>query len=602
MGFNEYRKTETDYMLRKFLNKLLYWRIKHISNRTLIVIASIFIGMVSAFAAVILKMFVHWVHGISAYFLSFSGNHLWYIYLPLTGIILTVIVVKYLFKGQLEKGLGSILFAVARKSAKVEKSKMYSQVITSGITVGFGGSAGLEAPIVITGSAIGSNIASFFNFGYKERALLLACGAAAGIAAVFNSPIAGVIFAIEVLLLDISIPAFIPLLISTATSIIISKLLYKGQLFYYASNDWYYHAIPFYILLGLLCGLLSVYMTRVTLSLEGFFHKFKKIFPKAILGGLTLGLMIFLLPPLFGEGYSTINTLLSGDFSAIMDNSIVESFKHNPWAIIIFTFIIIIVKIFATSLTIGAGGNGGIFAPSLFTGALTGFGLAFLVNTIGLSDLNIPNFVVVGMAGILSGVVHAPLTAIFLIAELSGGYMLFVPLMIVSALSYFISKYFEPYSVYTKMLAKKGQHYANDKDKNILNLLNMEEIIEKDFIVLNTNDDIEKLIAAFTKSNRNLFPVVDNCNNFIGLIYLEEVKEYMLYREKHQNIRMNDITHKDILTIDLVDDMDSAMVMFENPKLWNIPVVSGTKYIGFISRSNILSHYRRTLKNTSTLF
>jgi len=274
-------------MFRKFLNKLLYWRIKHISNRTLLIVASIFIGMVSAFAAIILKVFVHWVHGISSYFLGYSGNHIWYIYLPLAGIIITVVVVKYLFKGHLKKGLGSILFAVARKSAKVEKSKMYSQVITSGITIGLGGSAGLEAPIVITGSAIGSNIASFFNFGYKERALLLACGAAAGIAAVFNSPIAGVIFAIEVLLLDISIPAFIPLLISTATSIIISKLLYKGQLFYLVADDWYYNAIPFYILLGIICGLISVYMTRVTLSLEGFFSSFKKVFPKALLEDLA---------------------------------------------------------------------------------------------------------------------------------------------------------------------------------------------------------------------------------------------------------------------------------------------------------------------------
>jgi CIC family chloride channel protein len=595
-------ETERFRMFKKLINKLLYWRIKHVSNRTLLIIASVFIGAISAIAAVSLKLFVHWLHSVSEYFLSFSGNPLWYIFLPFAGIILTVIVVKYFFKGHLEKGLGSILYAVARKSAKVEKSKMYSQLVTSGITIGLGGSAGLEAPIVITGSAIGSNIASFFNFGYKERALLLACGAAAGIAAVFNSPIAGVIFAIEVLLLDISIPAFIPLLISTATSIIISKLLYKGQLFYFASNDWYYHAIPFYIILGVVCGLVSVYMTRITLFMEGFFHKFKKVLPKAILGGLTLGLMIFLLPPLFGEGYSTVNTLLSGDNSAIMSNSIVESLRSNPWAIIIFTFVIIIVKIFATSLTIGAGGNGGIFAPSLFTGALTGFGIAFMVNTMGLSELNISNFVVVGMAGILSGVVHAPLTAIFLIAEITGGYMLFVPLMIVSALSYFISKYFEPYSVYTKMLAKKGQHYANDKDRNILNLLNMEEIIEKDFVVLNISDDIEKLIAAFTKSNRSLFPVVDHDNNFCGLVYLDEVKEYMLKKELYPDLKMKDIVHKDIITIDLIEDMDEAMAIFENQKLWNIPVLDGTKYIGFISRSNIFSHYRRTLKNTSTLF
>ncbi|MFH1160856.1 MAG: chloride channel protein [bacterium] len=565
------------------------------------VLASIVVGVVSALAAVLLKHFVRFIYHIPDFFLSWSHTTLIYTVSPLVGILLTLLIIKLLFRGKLEKGLSSIIFSIARRSGKVERSKMYSHMLTSGITIGFGGSAGLEAPIVITGSTIGSNIAGFLGFGYKERTLLLACGAASGIAAVFNSPIAGVIFAFEVLLTDITIPLFIPLLISTATATILSKFLLKGQLFYLVTNDWYFNAIPFYILLGILCGLISVYMTRVTLNVEGFFEKRKKILHKAIYGGLTLGILVYCFPPLFGEGYSTVETLLKGDNFNILKNSVFSLLPDSPWILIAFTGLIILLKIVATSLTLGAGGNGGIFAPSLFTGGLTGFGMAFLFNTLGMSQLHVSNFIAVGMAGIMSGVVHAPLTAIFLIAEITGGYVLFVPLMIVSALSFFISRYFEPYSIYTKNLVQKGQYFTDDKDSNIFKKIPLDEIVETEFIALNQNDKFSTLIDAFTRSKRNVFPVVDDDQNFIGIIPLENFKEFMFKSELYNELRIGDLTSKPEVTLEINENMDDAMIKLESSNLWNIPVTKQGKYIGFISRANILSYYRRILKKSASL-
>jgi chloride channel protein, CIC family len=589
-------------VLSTFIQRFNNWQKTHLGSRTMLVLASILVGIISALAAIVLKTFVHLMHRIPEYFFRESGNHVWYLLLPVIGILLTVLVVRVFFKGKMEKGLGSILFSIVRRSGRVEKNKMYSHIITSGITIGFGGSAGLEAPIVITGSAIGSNIATRLGFGDKERVLLLACGAASGIAAVFNCPIAGVIFAIEVLLTDITIPLFIPLLISTATSIIVSKLLYQGQLFYLITNKWYYHAIPFYILLGVICGLLSVYMTRVSLFIEEKMETKKENYLKALSGGLLLGGLIFLFPPLFGEGYTTVSSLLNGSFQDIVNNSLFISFRDNPWVLLIIVLLIILIKPIATALTLGSGGNGGIFAPSLFTGAMAGFGLAFLVNMTGISNLHINNFVAVGMAGIMAGVIHAPLTAIFLIAEITGGYVLFVPLMIVSAISYFISRYFEPYSIYTKKLAQKGHLFTGDKDSNVLRQILLDELIETEFIPLLETDKFGKLIEAFTNSNRNVFPVVDDENNFVGIIQLDNVKELLFRPELYENLTIGDLVTRDVLSIDAGENMDMVMTKLESSNLWNIPVTRKGKYIGFVSRSNVLSFYRRILKKTSSLF
>jgi chloride channel protein, CIC family len=585
-------------MLKKYLSKFYSWRRLNIRPNKFIILASIIVGIVSAIAAVILKSLVHLMHRIPDYFFRVSNTHIWYIVLPFCGIILTVLFVKFFLKGKLEKGLGSILYSISRNSSKVDKSKMYSHVVTSGITIGLGGSAGLEAPIVITGSAIGSNIASFLKLGDKERTLLLACGAASGIAAVFNSPIAGVIFAVEVLLTDITIKMFIPLLISTATAIIISQMIYTDHVFYLITNQWYYHAIPYYVILGILCGLISVYMTRVTLFMEDFFEKRKRIWLKAIWGSLLLGLLIFLFPPLFGEGYSSINSLFHGDYLDLINKSPFSSFTEDPWILLLVTLAIILIKVIATSLTLGSGGNGGIFAPSLFTGGLVGFGLAFFVNTTGISSLYVSNFVAVGMAGIMSGVVHAPLTAIFLIAEITGGYVLFVPLMIVSAISFFISHYFEPYSIYTKKLVQLGQLFTDNKDGNILMQLHLDEMIETEFRPILVTAKLRDIIEAFATSKRNVFPVIDKENNFVGIIDIENIKKVMFKPEFYDQITISDMTTVGVITIDKFEDVTSAMKKFEASGLWNIPVTDKNKYVGFISRSNILSYYRRYLQQS----
>jgi len=588
--------------IQQLIKKLDYLKDKYLGDRTYLILASIAIGIVSALAAVILKHFVRFVYSMSDLLLSWSHTSFIYILSPLVGILLTLLVIRIFFKGKLEKGLGSIIFSIARRSGKIEGSKMYSHLLTSGLTIGFGGSAGLEAPIVITGSAIGSNIATFLKFGNKERTLLLACGAASGIAAVFNSPIAGVIFAVEVLLADVTIPVFIPLLISTATATILSKFLLKGQLFYLITTDWYFSAIPFYILLGILCGFISVYMTRTTLNIESYFEKRKRLIPKAIFGGITLGILIFIFPPLFGEGYRTIETLLKGDYFEILKNSIFSNFTASPYVLILFTCIVILIKIVATSITLGSGGNGGIFAPSLFTGGLTGFGTAYLVNTLGIGNLHIVNFIAVGMAGIMSGVVHAPLTAIFLIAEITGGYVLFVPLMIVSALSFFISRYFEPYSIYTKNLVAKGQYSVDDKHSNILKHIPVDEVVDTEFIALNKIDTLGTLVEAFTRSKRNVFPIVDDDQNFVGIIPLENFKELIFKNELFDELRLEKLTIKSVITIDIKESMDEAIVKFETSDLWNIPVISQGKYMGFISRANILSYYKRILKTSTSFF
>ena len=566
-----------------------------------LVFGSIIVGIMAALAAAVLKNIVDVIRELPQHFAHISNYRILYFFLPVAGILLTVLIIRLFFKGQLERGLGGLIFAISKRSSVIERNRMYSHVITSGITVGLGGSAGLEAPIVLTGSAMGSNLARYMGLGYQERTLLLACGAAAGISAIFNSPIAGVLFAIEVLLTDLSLPLFIPLLISTATSSIVSKLLYSGQLFHLITTQWYMDALPFYLLLGILSGLISVYMTRVALFTETFFEARKSVWLKASLGGLSLGLLIFVMPPLFGEGYSTITELFNGNYSGLALDSPFAYIVSNGWMIVIFAAALILVKPFAYAVTIGSGGNGGIFAPSLFTGALLGFVLAYAVNLAGIKTLHVANFIAVGMAGIMAGVIHAPLTAIFLIAEITGGYVLFVPLMIVSAVSYFISRTFEPYSFYTRKLANAGLLDPADKERNILNQLHLSELVETDFVPLRSGDPLSTLVEAFTKSNRNIYPVLDDAGRIAGIIRLQDIKELLLKPEQHAGKTISDVTETDIPSIDISEDIVVAVRKFEQSGQWNIPVVREGKYEGFISRSNLFSHYRRILKRSSSM-
>lgn len=576
------------------LDKITPWRIRHISNKTFLILIAIIVGIVAGLAAIMLKVLVHNIQHLLRIILENpSFNFLLFVF-PLIGILLTVFYVQRFRKGKLGKGVGGILVSVAKRSSKIERDKTYSHMISSALTIGFGGSAGLEAPIVVTGAALGSNTARDLKMNYQERTLMLACGVAAGISAIFNSPIAGVLFAVEVILSEFTIPAFIPILIASATASILSIFLYKEKLFFLITTGWNMNAIPFYIALGMLMGLISVYVTRTAIRTEKLFKSKKKPYQKAIAGGVILGLMIFILPPLYGEGYYTIENLLAGKYQMLLDNSLFTSYAENPWFIAFIGAIIVLVKIVATSVTIGSGGNGGIFAPSLFIGAMTGFVFAHVINLLGVIHLTESNFIVAAMAGALSGVVHAPLTGIFLIAEITGGYALFVPLMVVSSMSFLISRYFEPYSIYSRVLVQKGLH-NKDKDRIVLNRIKLKNVLETDFVTLKPSDSLGHLIEKFEHSKRNVFPVIDENEALQGLVLLDNIREIMFHHEQYDKIQVKTIMTQTPCVLDINEEMYDVMKKFEAFNSWNLPITDGGKYIGFVSKSTIFSKYRSLL-------
>lgn len=579
---------------QSFLDKINDWRSRHINNKTFLILVAIVVGLVAGLAAIVLKIVVHNIQRLLQVILENpSFNFLLFIF-PLIGILLTVFYVQRFRNGKIGRGVSSILISIAKRSSNIERDKTYSHMITSALTVGFGGSAGLEAPIVVTGAAIGSVSAKDLKMNYRERTLMLACGVAAGISAIFNSPIAGVLFAVEVILVEFSLPAFVPLLIASATASVLSNLLYKDQLFFLITKGWHMNAIPFYVLLGILMALISVYVTRVAGFVEGQFKSKKRPYFKAVTGGILLGVMIFILPPLYGEGYYSIGNLLSGNYEHLLDNSLFSGLSDSAWFIILIATIIVFVKIIATSITIGAGGNGGIFAPSLFIGAMTGFIFAYALNLTGLVELTIPNFIVAGMAGALSGVMHAPLTAIFLIAEITGGYVLFVPLMIVSSISFLITKYFEPHSIYMKKLVEKGLH-TKDRDRTVLNRIKLKSILETDFVSVIPSDTLGQLVDKIEHSKRNIFPVLDEDGHLQGVISLDNIREVMFHHEQYDKIYVKDLMTQPPCILDINEELYYVMKKFDGYNAWNLPVTQANKYIGFVSKSAIFSKYRSLL-------
>jgi len=583
----KYLKVNSKLLIKK---SLLFLKLR-VEFKTFVILLSIVVGIISGLAAVLLKNIVLFIHQEPPKIFSDLGINFLLPLTPLLGIILSVIVTKLFFNGKITVGLSNIIYRILRKSSDIPKQDLFSHLLTSGITIGFGGSAGLEAPIVATGAAIGSNAAKEVKFNYQIRTLLLACGSAAGISAIFNSPIAGVIFAFEVLLPQFSIASFIPLLIASASSAVLSKFLYSGQLFYLVTQGWQIEAVPFYILLGILCGFVSLYMIKATYLSEKIFNKYSNKLSKALIGGLILSVLIFFIPPLYGEGYSSVINLLSGKYELILKNNLLLNFLDQNLAIILFSFLIIFSKVIATSLTLNSGGNGGIFAPSLFTGAFTGFLLASLLKYMGVADLNHPNFIAVGMAGILSGVLHAPLTGIFLIAEITGGYSLIVPLMIVSALSFFISRYFHPYSIYTAALARRGIEFRSEKEKYFIQQINITELVETDFTKILPNMTIGNLMKNIVTTKRNILPVVDEYGKLLGVITLNDIREVMLHSEVYNVLLAYEVMNPNFYTIEINSDMNQLLDIFEQEQIWNVAVTKKGKYVGFISKSNLFNRY-----------
>jgi CIC family chloride channel protein len=476
---------------------------------------------------------------------------------------------------------------------------MYAQIITSSLTVGLGGSAGLESPIVITGAAFGSNYAQRFKLRYKDRTLLIGCGVAAGISAAFNAPIAGVLFAIEVLLVDVSISAFTPIMIAAATGALVSKIALDESILlsFNQKQSFDYHNIAYYILLGLFTGLISVYYSRNFQRVEHFFHRMRlKPYKKALFGASILALLIFIFPTLFGEGYESIKTLSENDPGQLLENTLFSSFRNNGWALLVFIGLTMMLKVFATGITLGSGGNGGNFAPSLFLGSYVGFFFSKFLNLTGLTKLPISNFTMVGMAGILSGLFHAPLTAIFLIAEITGGYDLMIPLMMVASISFAISKRFEKHSLDVKNLARKGQAFTSNKDTNILSTLDTNSIIQTDYLTVSPDENMEKLVDLISHSNQVIFAVVDAEKQLLGVVHFNDIREIIFnqYRVKYTLIK--EVMIKTVDIIYPTDSMEMVMNKFEKTKVQFLPVLKDGKYYGFISKSIALEAYRSKLK------
>lgn len=590
----------------RVIERFIEWLHGKLDKKQFLILSSILVGLTAGLAAVVLKMLVHFFQLAVKHDYDFQFKGALAIVLPVVGILLTVFFVQKHLKGKLGRGNANVLHAIAKKGSRMPADQMYSHIVTSALTVGFGGSAGLESPMVTTGAAIGSNYGRTYKLTYKDRTLLLACGAAAGIAAAFNAPIAGVLFALEVLLADVTISVFIPVMISAATGAILSLIfLQDSMLLKFGSiKEFDYRNVPWYVILGILAGFISVYYSRVFPRITGFFKRRKKYpWMNAVIGGLILALLIWCFPSLYGEGYESIKQLAHMKPEMLLENSIFESAASNEVCLLVIIGLIMLVKVFATGVTIGAGGNGGNFAPSLFVGGYLGFLFSRALNLSGITELPVANFTVVAMAGILTGIFHSPLTAIFLIAEITGGYELMIPLMIVAALSFTIVKYFEPFSMDVKALAKKGQIFTHDKDKNILSTMKVSRNVESNFQTVAPEQTLGELIALISKSSRNIFPVVDKDGKLEGIIMLDNIRDVMFRQELYDKITCEELMRQPAAVIHPDESMYEVMKKFDETGAWNLPVIADGKYAGFISKSSIFSGYRdKLIRNSSDQF
>jgi chloride channel protein, CIC family len=581
---------------------ILQWLSSILSHNQFLILSGVLVGCSAGLAGVILKSLVHYIHFIITRKVHFTEQILFYGLFPFLGIVLTTLVVIYFFKGQDRKGIPAILYEIARNSSMVSSVKMYSQIVQSAITVGLGGSAGLESPIAVTGAAIGSNFAQTYKLNYKDRTLLLAAGASAGIAAAFNAPIAGVMFAFEILLTGVVFTDFIPLVVAAVCGSLLSRIILNEEILFNfrARHDFNYHNIPYYLVLGIFCGLYARYFIVVSQYVEHYFHKlkFSKI-QKAITGGIILSLICLLFPPLFGEGYESIKAFTNGDIHHIIEHSFFGYIGYKEWVIVSFLCLVCLLKAVATSVTIYGGGNGGNFAPSLFAGGTVGCLFAFVCSWMGLSDVPTINLIIVGMAGVMSGVLYAPLTAIFLIAESSSGYDLFIPLMIVCVISFLIAKWFSPISPDLKNLAEEGKIFTREHDKNLLLLIDSRQLIEKSTSVLNLKSSFKDLLEVIKNGKRNIIAVLD-AGELAGIIYLDDLRPVLFNTEIQQQADLLTFMKIPIEVIHFQEDMVSIINKFDETSTWVLPVVDDrNQFLGFISKSAILNRYRQLLKEHS---
>lgn len=588
--------------LKRLLGLEFYRKLLFAEQKRLIYFLSMVVGLTSALAAVILKNTIHFTHRLltSGFVKEDSESYLFLAY-PLMGITLTWLFVKYVVRDDISHGVSRILKSISKGNSVIKPHNNWSSMVASTITIGFGGSVGAEAPIVLTGASLGSNIGRWFGLNYRQITLLLGCGAAGAVAGIFKAPLAGIIFTLEILMLDLTISSIVPLLIASVTASTVAYFFMGSEvLFSFAVKESFMLAnLPWYALLGVVTGLVSAYFSRVTLYVERQYQKITSQVARVFTGGLVLGLLIFLFPPLYGEGYDTIMSLLTGNSEAIFESSLFAGLSGSFVMLLLFLGALILLKVIATSSTNGAGGVGGVFAPSLFLGGVTGYFTASVLN--GVFGLAVPesSFVLTGMAGTMAAIMHAPLTAIFLIAEITEGYGLLIPLIVTSTMAYITIKGFEKHSIYHKQLAHDGELITHDKDQAVLTLMDWTKEIEKDLATVRSKDNLGQLVKIISSSRRNIFPVVDDYNVLEGVVLLDDVRKIMFDTDKYEEVTVSQLMTIPPSYVDIRENMNVVMEIFNSTGVWNLPVLDNGLYVGFISKSRIFSAYRELLVQVS---
>lgn len=570
---------------------------KRLSEKQLMMLLAVVVGLIAGFATYLFEGTLYLVRLALTSWFAVDTASVFYLFYPIIGVILASLFVRYIVRDDINEGVTRVLYAMSKKGSRLKLHNTYSSILSSAATIGFGGSVGPEAPIVLTGSAVGSNIGKFMRLNYRQITLLLSCGAAAALAAVFKAPITGVVFVLEILMLDITVSSIIPLLIAavTATTLMFFLNGFEPVFNIVLNNAFELSHIPYYIALAILCGVMSYYFTRINSSIANRFAKLGSPYKKWLVGGVVIGLLIFLFPPLYGEGYESMFDLMHGNVESLFNNSLFFQYRHIGWVVALYLVAVMFFKVVAMSATLAAGGIGGTFAPSLFVGAFTGASMAYILNTFLGFNLPLIPFTLVGMAGLMSGVMKAPLTSIFLIAEITNGYGLFVPLMMVSAIAFGIGYYLEPYSIYTKKLSQRGELLTHNKDKSVMVFLNLQSLMETDFHPITMDTTLGDVVGLISKVRRNIFPVVSQEGTLLGVVQLDDLRSDMFAPEKyHYKIDNYMIPPPDIIYIN--EQIASVLDAFEQSKAWMLPVVDkDNQYLGFISKSRILAAYREQL-------
>jgi len=583
--------------LNKILSRFLIWKTNHIQHKHFVLFLSLIVGLLSGFASVLIKNGVHLIKHLLTLGFSKEFHNYWFFVYPVIGLLLTTVFIKYILKKPIGHGIPNTLYAISKRKSWIKSYNVFSSIIASSLTVGFGGSVGLEGPTVSTTSAIGSNVGRLFKLDYKTKTLLIGCGAAGAMSGIFNAPIAALVFVLEVFMFDLTLASMIPFLMASVTAALTSRMMLGDNILFDISiqDTFTINSVPFYIMLGIFTGLVSVYFNKMFWVIENAFEKIKKRKVKLLLGGIFLGVLLFFIPPLYGEGFETITSLLKGDYKSIVSHSLFYDQRDNILLMLGLLVFLILFKVIASAVTFGAGGIGGVFAPSLFIGATSGFVFSKAFNFFGGTKLSENNFTLVGMAGLIAGVLHAPLTSLFLIAEITKGYELILPLMITAAIAYLTSKYFVPHSIYTVQLAKRGELITRHKDKAVLTVMNLDSEVEKDFSIISPKSNLRDIVSVVSKSKRNLFPVVNNEGELYGIITLDDIREIMFKPELYDEIFIESLMVQPQSIIMFNDTMDVVMKKFSESNAWNLPVIENGKYVGFVSKSKLFNAYRKVL-------